>query len=297
MAAHPIRRDFSICTWNAQALFAKDAVRHSLKWGKLLRLLRDHDVVTITESHGTSDSLQLAQAPAGAAAWWAPGTSRRGGVGVVVKESFLQQFPNRDWTVLHPGRAAALRLGGPLGSMDIFVSYFQTGTPDDFAGPVVEHAEGSQMEVMDVVPLVHQRGQLRRTIARSTRPSHDALTIITGDFNRVAEERDRISKATGAATGKRDRAEEAHWTDLLPGFTEAHQPCMTHSCAQARSRLDRIYVNMEATDLLDRQVAIGVDDWNFQLSNHRAVFLARRAPPPRPSTARPISSELVRRPG
>ena len=49
---------------------------------------------------------------------------------------------------------------------------------------------------------------------------------------------------------------------------------------------------MEPTDLFDRQVTIGVDDWDFGVSNHRPVFFARRAPPAKPSakpTARPTA--------
>eukprot|EP00959_Pyramimonas_sp_CCMP1952_P345979 7246077-Pyramimonas_sp.AAC.1 len=72
---------------------------------------------------------------------------------------------------------------------------------------------------------------------------------------------------------------------------------MTHSSATSRSRLDRFYVNMEPTDLLDRQITIGVDEWDFGTSNHRPVFFARRAPPPKSSSARPIPVASVRRPG
>eukprot|EP00959_Pyramimonas_sp_CCMP1952_P432943 9066257-Pyramimonas_sp.AAC.2 len=67
-ADHPYRGDLLVCTWNAQALFAADAGRHGHKWRTLHRLLRQHDAVLVTETHGTAESLLLAEAPRGAQA-------------------------------------------------------------------------------------------------------------------------------------------------------------------------------------------------------------------------------------
>ena len=63
-------------------------------------------------------------------AWFSPGTSRRAGVGLVVKESFLAQFDPAmtRWEEVVPGRAAVLRLKGPLGALDLYTLYFATGT-------------------------------------------------------------------------------------------------------------------------------------------------------------------------
>ena len=117
-AQHPYRGDVSVCTWNAQALFAVDPIKRHGKWKHLQKLLESHDLIAISETHGTEDSIPLLEAPRGAVAWWAPGTSHRGGVGVVVKESFAQRFPSRSWVVVQAGRAATLRLDGPEGSIE-----------------------------------------------------------------------------------------------------------------------------------------------------------------------------------
>ena len=211
---------------------------------------------------------------------------------MVIKDQFMDKFSHHSWVILHHGRAAVLRLDGPHGSLDLTVVYFQTGTHEDISDPAVAPAGPSE-----AVPLPTQRASLRTRISRSVRPSHEATSIIAGDFNWVAEERDRVCKTSGAYTGNRDRAEEAHWTRLLPAFSEVHQPHMTHSSANSRSRLDRFYCSLEATDLLDRQIVIGVDDWDFRVSNHRPVFFARRAPPPKLAGEKPISAETTRRPG
>jgi len=62
-------------------------------------------------------------------AWWSPGSSRRGGVGIVITCDFKSHFNKHEWIITVPGRAAVLRLGGPGGAVDLSVNYFATGTP------------------------------------------------------------------------------------------------------------------------------------------------------------------------
>ena len=82
--------------------------------------------------------------------------------------------------VIVPGRAAALRLNGKQGSIDIVVAYFPTGA--------VSH----QQDVLALCPR-HAREQpplpaalraaVRRRIAKPLRSSATSLSVIMGDFN------------------------------------------------------------------------------------------------------------------
>ncbi|CAK0845847.1 unnamed protein product, partial [Prorocentrum cordatum] len=65
----------------------------------------------------------------GFTAMWSTGTSARAEVGIILRDSFLRQFdPDPVWDEPVPGRAAVLRLRGPLGAFDIWTVYFATGT-------------------------------------------------------------------------------------------------------------------------------------------------------------------------
>ena len=282
-----------MATWNAQALFAVDPRTQGRKWRRLLGLLPKNDIVIVSESHGTTSALLLAEPPSGTQAWWSPGTSRQGGVGVVISLPFLRHFPSRTWEEIRPGRAAVLRLNGPQGAMDIFAAYFQTGNSQDVSSPDTQgHADTAHPG--QSLPL--QRQQLRDQIASSISRQGRSLSIIGGDFNWVAMTQDRVSKTNAAWSGSRDQGEEQHWRRVLGDFHEVHQGEMTHDSAAAQSRLDRIYANFEVSDLLDRQLFAGVEDWDFSTSRHRPVFAGRRSPPPR-SGPRPISAAVIQRSG
>ena len=102
-----------------------------------------------------------------------------------------------------------------------------------------------------------------------------------------------MAELVGRSPGQR---EEAHWLRLLPNFSELHQPYMTHSSAAARSRLDRFYSHFEATDLLDKHIYVGVEDWNFAEPTYRPVLMGRRSPHKSRETTRPITHNVVSRP-
>ena len=72
-----------------------------------------------------------------------------------------------------------------------------------------------------------------------------------------------------------------------------HLPSMTHASAHAWSRLDRIYTNMDPSDLLDRQITAGVWDWELPLSHHRVAFFQCRIPQRQSAAMRPISQRSL----
>eukprot|EP00959_Pyramimonas_sp_CCMP1952_P318499 6664418-Pyramimonas_sp.AAC.1 len=80
-----------------------------------------------------------------------------------------------------------LRLRGPLGSLDIVVSYFHTGsdlTEHDLHG-LEPHLRSSATSFPALQAL------LRSRIADSLADSQDVLTIFGGDFNYVTSSDDR----------------------------------------------------------------------------------------------------------
>ena len=61
--------------------------------------------------------------------FWSHGTARRAGVGIFVRQAFLDLFEQPPlWQEILPGRAAVLRLAGSRGMLDLVTVYFPTGS-------------------------------------------------------------------------------------------------------------------------------------------------------------------------
>ena len=116
-------------SWNTQALFAADPMKHASKSKQVHKLMATHDVGGWTETHGTKDGNNTWRNPDGCTSWWSPGpTPGVAGVGLTVKNVFLDKFSHtRKWEIILPGRAAVLRLSGKHGALDLFIVYFHTG--------------------------------------------------------------------------------------------------------------------------------------------------------------------------
>ena len=122
--------DITITTWNAQALFASNPVRHGLKAAYVHRLMLKTDVLLVTETHGTETGNATWRPPPGCSAWWSQGpTAGHSGVGFVIKDEFLRNFehPPRLHHIWR-GRAAKLCLRGSQGALDLVVVYFPSGS-------------------------------------------------------------------------------------------------------------------------------------------------------------------------
>ena len=88
----------------------------------------------------------------------------------MLKKDFLKHFrppSEEDWIEASAGRAAALRLSGPQGNLDIITVYLHTG------------------------PAKAERDQIRAAMGRIIRPPDEALTVTIGDWNFVRVENDR----------------------------------------------------------------------------------------------------------
>ena len=104
-------------------------MRHAAKDQYVRKLCCGRDVVALSETHGLEGEGGAWSCPFGFRAWFSPGTSRRAGVGLLVKQSFLAQFSaNPVWDEVVPGRAGILRLRGPSGALDLVMLYFPMGS-------------------------------------------------------------------------------------------------------------------------------------------------------------------------
>ena len=122
-----------------------------------------------------------------------PGSASWAGVGILVRESFLQQFyPVSDEPgerVSHceydiePGRIACLHLLGSEGSLDLMVCYLETGNAR------------------------RARDSSRAAIASAMRPPTLSLTVLAGDFNYVCKADDRFGTDSLAWSGSPDVSE------------------------------------------------------------------------------------------
>ena len=256
----PYNGDYTCSSWNTQALFAAKVHSQCKKRRVAMSLINKHDFTCYQETHSQDGSAKAFNLPQGHVAIWSHGTTRQAGIGIVLKHSFLKQFnrviPERDFDVIIPGRAAILRLSGPLGNLDIACVY------------------------MDATCSATRRAAIRQ-LGANIRPKNVALTILSGDFNFVMSGQDRWSTATGdwAANGDMGDAEVLKDHVLKPfSLIEFEQDMFTcEATTGARSRLDRIYQNQHISMQLDRACKAHVDAWCTDLSTHRPVCASRTA--------------------
>ena len=124
------RGDVTVGTWNAQALFAACDHRRGQKMLYVQQLMRKLDVLLVTEAHGTAGDYALGHHFPGCTGWWSSGpTTGHAGVGVIVRNAFLEQFDASPvCSDVWKGRAAKLSLRGKAGALDVVVANFHTGT-------------------------------------------------------------------------------------------------------------------------------------------------------------------------
>jgi len=270
-------------SWNSQAFFCTNLEQHAEKFGYLCSLMSQHDAMALQEVHGTLGTHMAFRSPLGCTSFFSAGASYgTGGIGLVVRDSFLAKFdPHPTWKVLWKGRAACLRLSGPHGSLDLYTAYFHTGAQvtegdKDGAYPSVRNADPTFRDL---------RNHLRKRIADAFAPKHETLSMLAADFNYVNAKDDRYNVTTMRATGAGDREDEQHFQRFLASpfsLVEAHQPLFTHKVVTqhgtSMGRLDRIYTNQHVLEQLDRQIRTSALPWQHSLSAHRAISFSRKIP-------------------
>lgn len=291
----PFRGELEGATWNAQGLFARRLHRHFAKDMHVRRLLKGRDFLAVSELHNLEGEGGVWRCPPEFTPWMAPGTTARAGVGLIVRNSFLDKFgaARPRWEVLVPGRAAVLRLRGPQGGLDLYTLYFATGSDAEVV------PRGAVASAAGAVPPADQRRAMRLAIARAMAPQSEVLSVLMGDWNWAPRAEDRWCKTSGRWSGARDAPEEHHFREVLADpfeLCEVHQAAPTHDCASARSRLDRVYWNQHGLEQLDRTLYCCPLEWVPRLSAHRAVAFGRRAPQRHDSGLRPLDSSVVRDP-
>lgn len=208
----PYSGDFNGAAWNSRGYFVSTVAGQARKRLQVTRILHTRDFVMLEEAHCTPGGILGHREIPGTRSWWSCGTAARAGVGIILKEAFLQQFSlaEPDWLELEPGRLARLRLRGGAGVLDLFVAYFPTGTRKRL------HGDSGEEDLHEADPaLRQQRQQLVVRIRRVLEPAV-ALAVLAGDFNFVTDAHDRINLYTGLHTGDRDGTEQAHWSRTIP---------------------------------------------------------------------------------
>ncbi|MDA8582658.1 reverse transcriptase domain-containing protein, partial [bacterium] len=146
--------------------------------------------------------------------------------------------------------------------------------------------------ILAALGLVRRIVTLHRRVAQAVAPRQEALTIIGGDFNWTAQDQDRRSKSSMGPSGRNGTAEEQHFLGCMGGFEELFQGKMTHECDSAFSRIDRLYSNQHAVEVIDREVRVAALEWRRDLSNHRPVFASRRLPDRSGAGLKPITADV-----
>ena len=278
----PFHGDFKGCTWNAQALFAAKIPRQSLKMKKAIHLASNHSFVIFTETHSLEGRSKALRLPGHLKALWSHNSASAGGVGIILHRDFLHNFnpvdSDRDWLEIIPGTLAILQLRGPLGALDIICAYFPTGNASCAA----------------------RRQQVSRDIGRHVKHSNHVLSILTGDFNFVESEHDRICISSGEWTGSRDQNEAEVFKDCVldpHGLVEWEQNHLTCEAGGARSRIDRIYCNQHLSFQMNRHITCSVLEWDKHTSAHRPLTFSRTTPARTNQENKPIPLSELKRDG
>ena len=254
----PFSGDFSCSSWNTQALFAASTYKQQHKQRRARTLIHKNDITCFQETHSLEGRTRAFKLPEGYSAVWANGTARQGGIGIVLRNAFLQNFRDidfdRDLELIEGGRVAILHLTGHLGNLDICCSY------------------------LDATSSV-ERCRVLRCLGRRIRPQVSTLTILAGDFNFVVDEKDRWSTQGDCWADNRDVRDALILHDyvLAPhNLIEWEQPHFTcESTTGGRSRIDRIYVNQHVSMQLDHTCSAHASEWCPDLSAHRPIGISR----------------------
>ena len=250
----PFVGEFRCATWNTQALFAASTHKQFKKRNRARALITKNDFVCLQETHAQEGRTLAFNLPNDTCAVWANGTPRQGGVGIVLKHSFLKMFdtvdPDRDFEVIEGGRVAVLHLVGPYGNLDIACIY------------------------LDATSSLERRHTLKK-LGMSLRPRSTNLTVLAGDFNFVIDSKDRWSSQgqRWAENGDSLDAEVLNDCILTPsGLIEWEQSHFTCEAKGARARLDRMMFRKEGLFKAEFAAHVRKAEARFEQSRTKAMM-------------------------
>ena len=108
------------CSWNVQALLARNTSRQTSEFRKVSELLGAHDFIGLQEIHSNEGGSGAAPIPGAVCGFWCHGQDRQDGVVLLLNHKSLRNFNvvrDDDWECIELGRAVTLRLRGPSGRL------------------------------------------------------------------------------------------------------------------------------------------------------------------------------------
>ena len=214
-------------------------------------LLERYDFVGITETRETAERKATVQDHICSDSLYFSSyiDARSGGVALLLKKTFVDQFEEQSWRVLDAGRAAILDLRGSRGALSIFISYFD---PSNTARQIF----------------------LTKLIATHMRAG--AHNLLIGDWNFVCCTCDRYNKRNGHWSA--DHTVAAEWAARLgnKGVLEWDQENFTFESSSVLSRLDRVYSDIHPSSLLVVDSFCCTLDIPSALSDHKPVAFGIR---------------------
>ena len=179
----------------------------------------------------------------------------RGGVGILIRQTFEDQFGGKgskvpDFQEVVPGRIGTLKLDGDMGRLQLTVVYCTSGCK-------AEHHAARYHELAALAPTI---------------PDPDEVFCLTaGDWNFVMTQKERYHVPEQNWTGLKDKPEaefsRKHMCSLK-GWHEVENEHYTHyqKGCQVYSIIDRAYTNQFVTDQLDRYNDSALYPWckNFR---------------------------------
>ena len=249
------RSGWASAYWNGQGLIASDINRQARKVNKAYAILSKVDFLGLGKTHGKEGKVQAIKRADNSSSLLCNCPTGNAGVGLIVKNAFLDQFLGWEWINIAMGRAGVLRLQGSNGDLDIFSIYLPTGNSGGKSGRI------------EIIKLISQKYLRDREIC---------MSIVMGDFNHVNSHGDRYS--TEEFTGNSDKLEGKETDDYLGqhGLKEIEQPLPTYRGDGIHSRTDRIYSNHHTVYQLDSDLGATTLDWDDFLSRHRPILGFRR---------------------
>ena len=214
--------------------------------------------ITETRETSTRKAFTDASLPLGISYFSSGIDARKGGIGILVKHEFMDQFNDVQWIVHKAGRLATLQMSGKAGRLNILVVYLDPSSKQQ------------QLEEID---------EIGKSIVAG------AHNIVAGDFNFAAASGDRISKSTAECNGNSDQKQAGRWHYIAKtrGLREFQQHRFTCESSFGWSRIDRIYSDVHSANLIGMHSACGILEHRRRLSDHSPVSfeLSYRKKPPK----------------